>query len=72
MLLFRSEEHVDVWSKSRGLERGGTMTPDQAWRLADAWYADRMSPNWRRRTADEAQAVFDGLGLTGDFWRLVR
>lgn len=42
----------------------------QAWQLAVAWYADRLSPGWRRKPAGEAQAVFDGLGLTGDFWRL--
>jgi hypothetical protein len=70
MLLFRSEEHVDTWSRSKGLERGGTLTPDQVWRLADAWYRDRMSPGWRRRSVEEAQALFTELGLAGDFWRL--
>ena len=70
MLLFRSEEHLGRWLAERGLERGGTLSLEQAWRLGDAWYADRMSPDWRRRTPDEAQALFEGLGLTGDFWQL--
>jgi hypothetical protein len=70
MLLFRSEEHVDTWSRRKGLERGGTLTPDQTWRLACAWFEDRMSPNWRRRSIEEAQTLFADLGLTGDFWRL--
>jgi len=43
---------------------------EQAWRLALAWYTDRLSPDWRRRTAGEAEAVFTGLGLTGESWRL--
>jgi hypothetical protein len=43
-----------------------------AWALAQAWYADRLQPSWRRRTATEAQAVFTGLGLTGPFWSLDR
>lgn len=42
----------------------------QAWRLALAWYADRLSPGWRRKSVDEAQEVFTRLGLTGGFWRL--
>ncbi len=46
------------------------MTLEQQWQLARAWYADRTSPGWRRRTATEAQALFDELGLTGEFWRL--
>jgi hypothetical protein len=70
MMLFRSEEHVDRWLEERGLERGGLLTADQLWRLADTWYRDRMAPGWRRRTAEEAQAVFDHLDLTGPFWRL--
>lgn len=43
---------------------------EQMWRLADVWYANRLSPDWRRRTAEEAEAVFEEIGLTGPFWRL--
>jgi len=46
------------------------MTVGQAWRLADTWYRDRADPNWRWRTADEAERVFAGMGLLGEFWRL--
>lgn len=70
MLLFRSEEHIDRWCKQRGVGRGATMTLDQQWRLADAWYRDRLSESWRRRTPDEAQALFTEIGLTGPFWSL--
>ena len=66
MLLFRGEEHVE----RSGEARGATMTPDQMWRLADAWYRDRADPAWRRRTAEEAESIFAEIGLTGDFWRL--
>jgi hypothetical protein len=30
-----------------------------------------MSPDWRRRTPAEAEAVFASIGLTGSFWKLV-
>ena len=70
MLAFRSEEHLERWRGSMGLERGGLLTPEQQWRLADAWYANRLAPDWRRRTPDEAEALFAEVGLEGDFWRL--
>ncbi len=70
MLLFRSEEHRDTWLSARDLEHGATLSVEQQWDLARVWYQDRMSPEWRRRTASEAQAVFESLGLTGPFWRL--
>ncbi len=70
MLLFRSEEHVETWSRRQGLPMGAFLTVQQQWELARVWYADRMSPDWRRRTPEEAEAVFTTLGLIGEFWRL--
>ena len=70
MLLFRSEEHLDRWCAFRKLPRGGTMSPEQCWRLALAWYADKLSPDWRRKTLEEAEAALVGIGLTGPFWSL--
>jgi hypothetical protein len=70
MLAFRSEEHVDAWCELRRLGRGAVFSMDQCWRLAEAWFADRLQESWRRRTRDEAQALFSELGLEGSFWRL--
>jgi hypothetical protein len=38
------------------------------WRLAKVWYGDRLHDDHRRRTPEEATAVFAELGLTGRFW----
>ncbi len=70
MLAFRSEPHVDRWCDELGLQKGAAFDLGTMWRLADAWYRDRLSADWRRRTADEAQALLEEVGLTGDFWRL--
>ena len=66
MLLFRDEEHI----RRSGRHGGESMTAEQIWRLADLWYRDRADPGWRRKTAEEAEAVFASIGLTGEFWRL--
>ena len=70
MLLFRSEEHVDRWREARDLDRGGLLTPDQAWRLARGWYRDKLKPDWRRHTLEETEALLLESGLTGPFWNL--
>jgi hypothetical protein len=70
MHLFRSEEHLERWRMERGFPRGGTLTVEQQWELARAWYSNRMDRNWRRRTPEEAEEVFRELGLTSDFWKL--
>jgi hypothetical protein len=70
MLAFRSEAHVETWCEQRSIPRGATFSLEQCWRLAHAWYANRMAPDWRRKTPEEAEALFTDLGLAGDFWRL--
>jgi hypothetical protein len=70
MLLFRSEGHVETWCRQRGVPPGATLPVRQLWALARIWYADRLDPAWRRRTAEDGEAAFAGVGLTGEFWRL--
>ena len=70
MLLFRDEEHVDRWCEAWDITRGATITAEQAWRLAYGWYKDKLKPQWRRHTVDEAEALLSSIGLTGAFWNL--
>ena len=70
MLLFRSEEHIEAWREPRGIARGATLSVEQQWRLARVWYRGRERREWRRRTAEEAEAVFEGLGLSSPFGKL--
>jgi hypothetical protein len=71
MLLFRSEEHVERWCRDRGVERGGTLSLEQVWVLALAWYTpDRREPEWHRHPVEEAERIFRIVGLTSDFWSL--
>ena len=68
MNLFRSEEHVARWLAGR--EPGETIPVVKLSELAHAWYTDRLAPDWLPRTREQNQAIFDSLGLTGEFWRL--
>jgi hypothetical protein len=68
MNLFRSEEHVARWIGDRA--PGATIPVTTLSRLAHAWWDDRLSPEWRAHTREQNQAILDGLGLTGEFWRL--
>jgi Alkylmercury lyase len=70
MQAFRSEAHVDRWCERSGIARGAVFPLETAWRLGEAWYQDRASPDWRRRTPQEAEELFAALGLNGPFWKL--
>lgn len=72
-MLFRSEEHIDRWCKKWNQPYGETLSLEQGWGLAKAWYSDdRRESGWRRKTLDEAEAIFADLGLTSSFWDLPR
>lgn len=68
MNLFRSEEHVGRWLAGR--QPGATVPVATLAALAEAWWGDRLPPAWRPHTREQNQAILDGLGLTGEFWRL--
>ncbi len=68
MNLFRSEEHIQRWLAAR--PPGGTIPVTTLSALAHAWWADRVAPDWVPHTREQNQAILDGVGLTGDFWRL--
>jgi len=68
MNLFRSDEHIAAWLGGR--EPGATIPAQQLCDLAHAWWDTRLQPDWRPRTLDENQAILNGLGLTGPFWKL--
>lgn len=69
MNLFRSEEHIERWLAGR--DHGATITIAKLSELGYAWYRDRLPPDWRPHTREQNQAILNGLGLSGDFWRLV-
>lgn len=68
MLIFRSEAHVTTWLAGR--PAGATMPISTLARLSNAWWGNRLSPDWQPRPREAGQAILDGLGLTDPFWRL--
>jgi hypothetical protein len=68
MLFFRSEEGVAEWCAERGLPVRPIVSLEQLWKLAVAWYANRLDPGARRPQPDEIRRIFARIGLEGPFW----
>jgi Alkylmercury lyase len=68
MLLFRSEEDVETWCDQTGRALGEVLRLEQVWALSKVWYHNRLSPEFRGRTAAEAEGIFTDLGLSSPFW----
>jgi hypothetical protein len=46
------------------------MSLARLWELAQIWYHNRMSPEYRGRTAAQVEEIFKQLGLTSAFWQI--
>jgi hypothetical protein len=68
MNLFRSEEHIARWLGER--RPGATIPVAKLVELAQAWWDDRLAPDWRPHPREQNMAILGGLGLTGGFWML--
>jgi len=68
MNLFRLEENIVRWLGAR--EPGATIPVLKLSQLANAWWEDRLSPDWRSHTREQNQAILDRLELSDEFWRL--
>jgi len=70
MLFFRSEEELQKWLGSNRAERGELFSIPKLWELSQRWYRDRMSPEYRGRTMEQVQEIFQEFGLTSHFWQI--
>ena len=70
MVFLRSEGHLHRWLAAKGYEGGVTFAATTLQELATRWWSSRLDPDWRPRSAEDSQAILDGIGLTGEFWQL--
>jgi hypothetical protein len=68
MLLFRSEENVNLSCAVHDIPRRPLVNLTQLWQLAVHWYGNRLTVESRRPAPDEMVSIFASLGLTGSFW----
>lgn len=61
---------MDRWCAFRRIPRGEVISLDRCWELAKRWDIDRFRLDWRRKTVDEMEAIFEAVGLRGQFWSL--
>jgi hypothetical protein len=60
---------VARWCTRSKKARGEVIPLPLLWDLSKAWYHDRLSEDYRGRSAGQVNAIFAGLGLTSAFWR---
>ena len=61
---------MDAWLDERGYQKGAVLDLETVWGLSKAWYRGRLDADWRGRSAEEAQAILEAVGLSGSFWAL--
>ena len=70
MVFFCSAEHRDASRLSAPADEAASITPELTQQLSVPLYANRLRLDYTRPGADELNAHFASLGLTGPYWRI--
>ena len=70
ILFFSSESQIEQWAARHGRPKGAILNMPTALRLAQRWFGDYAQPDWRRKTPEQAEAIFSELGLDPGFWNI--
>lgn len=68
--LFCTRNHAASWTSEHANGSGYITDARTVWDLAQAWYGDRLAPDFVPHTRGQNQALLADRGLTGAFWRL--
>jgi hypothetical protein len=68
ILFFSSSAAIDDWCVRHGRPRGAVLDMATGIALATEWFGDYASPDWRRKTPEQARAIFEKLRLDPTFW----
>lgn len=68
--MFCDRSHAEQWTEDNAPSSGRSVDATTVWRLAGAWYADRLHPEFQPHSREHNQRLLDECGLTGPFWRL--
>jgi hypothetical protein len=70
ILTFKGENDIEAWCKRHNKPKGHVMPIGKLWTLSRLWYGNYLDPDFRRKTKDIAQSMFEQVGLTSEFWKL--
>ena len=70
-MLFRSEEDIATWAERTGNPVGEALSLEKVWELSKLWYHNRLSHDFRGRTAEDVQAIFNSVGLRSSHWKIL-
>ncbi|EXJ70364.1 uncharacterized protein A1O5_06432 [Cladophialophora psammophila CBS 110553] len=63
-----SELEAQNFHAKHGLHYGDVISLDKLWELSKAWYSDKATYDYERKTPQEAKKLFEDLGLDLRYW----
>jgi len=70
MLVFESEEQIDMWTKKHNVPKGDIQPIENIWNFSKRWYGNHLSPKWTKWTIEEAKEMFKQFNLKDNIWKL--
>jgi hypothetical protein len=70
ILFFSAQAKIGAWCTRHGRPKGAVLDIETGILLAERWFGDYAMPEWRRKTREQALAVFTELRLDPSFWNM--
>jgi hypothetical protein len=70
MLVFDSEEQIEVWSHKHNIPKGDVQPIEKIWNFSKKWYGNHLNPEWKKWSIEEAKHLFKAFQLKGRIWEL--
>jgi hypothetical protein len=70
ILFFSSPKKIASWCARHHRPRGAILSIATGIALAQEWFGDYASPAWRRKSPEQARAIFEKLNLDPQFWNM--
>ncbi|KAE8154521.1 hypothetical protein BDV25DRAFT_126412 [Aspergillus avenaceus] len=67
--MFATKQEALEWPVKYGFYSGEIMTLKTLWLLSKAWYHDKHTYEYDRKTSAEVEDLFNELGMTSGFWK---
>ncbi|KAJ0122508.1 alkylmercury lyase domain-containing protein [Diaporthe amygdali] len=66
--LCTTRDEAEHYHERHGFGKGDVMDVETLWKLSVAWYGDKHTYEYARKTPEEVKDLYSSLGLVSSYW----
>ncbi|KAG6368754.1 hypothetical protein INS49_002968 [Diaporthe citri] len=66
--LCTTRDEAEQYHERHGFGKGDVMSAETLWKLSLAWYGDKHTYEYTRKTPEEVKELYNSLGMASSYW----